>query len=75
MQRIVEIDGQPITNTDDFVNAVKGKEHQAAVLIKTLDFRKNAKVITLRVDNNYWPFYEIKYQDGRWEKIDHLISQ
>jgi S1-C subfamily serine protease len=75
MQRIVEIDGQPITNTNDFVNAVKGKEHQAAVLIKTLDFRNNAKVITLRVDNNYWPFYEIKYQDGRWEKIDHLLSK
>ncbi len=72
MQRIVEIDGQPIKNTDDFVNAVKGKEHQAPVIIKTLGFRNNSKVITLRVDNNYWPFYEIKYQDGHWEKIDHL---
>jgi S1-C subfamily serine protease len=71
IQRIVEIDGQPIKNTDDFVKAVKGKEHQESVLIKILDFRNNAKVITLRVDNNYWPFYEIKYQDGRWEKIVH----
>jgi S1-C subfamily serine protease len=75
MQRIVEIDGQPIKNTDDFVNAVKGKDHRASVLIKTLDFRNNSKVITLRIDNNYWPFYEIKYQDGRWEKIDHLVRQ
>ncbi|NQZ22499.1 MAG: PDZ domain-containing protein [Colwellia sp.] len=75
MRRIVEIDGQPIKNTDDFVKAVKGKEHQESVLIKTLDFRNNANVITLRVDNNYWPFYEIKYQNGRWEKIDHLVSQ
>jgi len=75
MQRIVEIDGQSIKNTDDFVKAIKGKDHQASVLIKTLDFRNNAKVITLRIDNNYWPFYEIKYQDGRWEKIDHLEHQ
>lgn len=73
MQRIVEIDGQPINTTNDFVKAVKGKEHQASVLIKTLDFRNNSRVITLRIDNNYWPFFEIKYQDGQWEKIDHLV--
>ena len=72
MQRIVEIDGQSIKTTDDFVKAVKGKKHQESVLIKTLDFRNNSKVITLRIDNNYWPFYEIIYQEGRWEKIDHL---
>jgi len=75
MQRIVEIDGQSIKNTDDFVKAIKGKDHQASVLIKTLDFRNNSKVITLRIDNNYWPFYEIKYQDGQWKKIDHLVQQ
>lgn len=75
MQRIVEIDGKPIKNTDDFVKAVKGKEHQTPVLIKTLDFRNNSKVITLRTDNNYWPFYEIKYHDGLWNKINHLINE
>ncbi|WP_231562030.1 trypsin-like peptidase domain-containing protein [Colwellia psychrerythraea] len=75
MQRIVEIDGKPINTTDDFVQAVKGKEHQSSVLIKTLDFKNNSRVITLRVDNNYWPFFEIKYTDGKWEKIDHLVDQ
>ncbi|WNC67821.1 trypsin-like peptidase domain-containing protein [Thalassotalea nanhaiensis] len=73
MQRIVEIDGKSIETTDDFVEAVKGKKHQSSVLVKTLDFKNNSKVITLRVDNNYWPFYEIKYTDGEWEKIDHLL--
>lgn len=72
MQRIVEIDSKPIKNTNDFLEAVKGKKHQETVLIKTLDFRNNAKAITLRVDNNYWPFYEIRFEDGRWDKIDHL---
>ncbi len=72
MRRIVEVDGLPINTTDDFVKAVKGKEHQSSVLIKTLDFQNNAQVIALRVDNNYWPFYEIKYINGQWQKIDHL---
>jgi len=75
MQRIVEIDGAPINTTDDFLKAVKGKSHQTAVLIKTLDFKNNARVITLRVDNNYWPFYEIKYTNGKWEKINHIENK
>ncbi len=72
MQRIVEIDGQAITTTADFVNAVKGKAHQESVLIKTLDFSNNARVITLRVDNHYWPFYQLQHSDGAWQKIDLL---
>lgn len=75
MRRIVEIDGKPIKNTDDFVKAVKDKEHKTSVMVKTLDFKNISKVITLRVDNNYWPFYEIKHEDGRWKKIDHLTRK
>ncbi|WP_440876981.1 trypsin-like peptidase domain-containing protein [Thalassotalea sp. PLHSN55] len=72
MQRIVEIDGKPITTTADFVATVKGKKHQSSVLVKTLDFNNHPRVITLRMDNHYWPFYELKYENGQWQKIDHL---
>jgi S1-C subfamily serine protease len=75
MQRIVEIDGMPIKTTHDFVNAVKGKEHQALVLIKTLDFNNMPKVTSLRIDNNYWPFYELTYQNGHWQRVDHLATE
>jgi hypothetical protein len=75
MQRIVAIDGKAIDTTSDFVNAVKGKKHQSTVLIKTLDFQNNAKVITLRVDNHYWPFFEMKYSDEQWQKINYLAVQ
>lgn len=75
MQRIVAIDGKPIDTTSDFINAVKDKQHQSAVLIKTLDFQNNAKVTTLRVDNHYWPFFEMKYAGGQWQKINHLNAQ
>jgi S1-C subfamily serine protease len=75
MQRIVAIDGKPIDTTVDFINAVKGKKHQATVLVKTLDFQNNAKVITLRTDNHYWPFFEMKYSNGNWQKINHLATK
>lgn len=73
MQRIVEIDGNPITTTQDFIKAVKGKKQQESLLIKTIDFNNNPKVITLKVNNHYWPFYEMRYENGEWIKIDHAI--
>ncbi|MEP1385476.1 MAG: trypsin-like peptidase domain-containing protein [Paraglaciecola sp.] len=72
MRRIVEIDGTPITTADDFLEAVKNKQHQETVIIKTLDFNNIPKITTLRMDNNYWPFYELIYQDGDWHRVNHL---
>ena len=71
MRRVTEVDGVAIKTTDDFIKAVKGKKHQESVLFKTVDFEDNVDVITLRLDNHYWPFYEVKYQDGKWQTIDH----
>ncbi|GLX86160.1 hypothetical protein tloyanaT_24130 [Thalassotalea loyana] len=74
MQRIVEIDGEKISTTQDFIQAVKGKKHQESVLIKTIDFNNNPKVTTLKVNNHYWPFYELRYENGQWIKIDHSVA-
>lgn len=71
MRRIVEIDGQAIDTPDDFIDAVKGKQNQSSVVIKTLRFNNQPEVITLKLDNNYWPFFEFKYHNGHWQRIDH----
>ncbi len=71
IQRIVEVDGKTINTPDDFIEAVKDKPHQAPVVVKTMNFKNAVKVTTLRVDNHYWPFYEIKYENGDWIKKDH----
>lgn len=71
MSKIVEINGQKITTTDDFINAVKNKKHQESVVIKTLDFNNNLNVTSLKLDNHYWPFYEVRYENGQWQKINH----
>jgi pro-apoptotic serine protease NMA111 len=71
MRRIIEIDGQAIETTDDFVTAVKGKAHQSSVMIKSMDFSNVPTVTTLKLDNHYWPFYEMSYKDGEWQKIMH----
>ena len=74
MQRIVEVDGKAVNTTQDFIEAVKGKKHQESVLIKTINFNNTPTVTTLKVDNHYWPFFEMKYNNGTWEKIDHSLQ-
>jgi pro-apoptotic serine protease NMA111 len=71
MRRIIEIDGQTIATTEDFVAAVKGKAHQSSVLIKSMDFSNVPTVTTLKLDKHYWPFYEMSYIDGEWQKVMH----
>ncbi len=75
MRRIVEIDGQAIETPEDFLQAVKGKENQASVVIKTLRFNNQPEVTTLKLDNRYWPFIELKFEQGRWRRIDHSSPQ
>jgi pro-apoptotic serine protease NMA111 len=74
VQRIVEVDGQVVGSMDDFIQAVLNKQHQESVLIKTLDINDKPKITTLRMDNNYWPFYEVRYENGKWQKFDHILS-
>lgn len=74
MKKIIEIDDTKITNNNDFFNAVKNKKHQDTVAIKTIDFDGNISVISLVVDNHYWPFYEVRYENGEWHKINHRVQ-
>ena len=46
----------------------------SSIVIKTIDFDNKINVTTLKLDNHYWPFYEVKYDHGQWRKINHLIS-
>lgn len=73
MRQITEIDGVPIKNMDDFLIHVKDKQHKDTVIIKTLDFNNTSEVVSLSVDNNYWPFYELKYSNDEWKRINHLV--
>ena len=75
MRRIVEIDGQPISNADDFIEAVKHKKHNESVVLKTLDVNNQTKVYSITVNNHYWPFYEVRYDKGEWKKTDHLSEK
>jgi S1-C subfamily serine protease len=68
-RRITEVDGQPTPDLDAFIKAVRGKPDRSSVRLKTISWNGQVDVITLKLDNHYWPAYELDRQsDGGWTR-------
>ena len=70
--RIVEVDGESVTDLDSFLAAVGSKKDRDAVRLKTLDLDGKPSVITLKLDLEFWPTYELRRIDGHWERVGRL---
>ena len=69
-RRVVEVNEQAIPDLDAFIDVVKDLEHSESVRIKTMTWNGKAEVITLKLDNHYWPAWEVRREDGRWRRTD-----
>ena len=69
-RRIVEVDDQATPDLQTFVDVVRGKKDKSAVRLKTITWNGAAEIITLKLDNQYWPAYEIRRTENGWQRID-----
>lgn len=67
-RRLVEVDETPTPNLQAFVDAISGKQDQESVRLKTVTWNGAVEVITLKLDNQYWPAYEIRRTDNGWQR-------
>ncbi len=58
-RRIVAVDGSPTMDLDQFVTAISGLEHGDSVRLNTVTWNNVPEVITLELDDQYWPSYEL----------------
>jgi S1-C subfamily serine protease len=69
--RIVAVDGKPTPDLDAFLAAVKDKPNRGTVMLKLVDLDGRPSVMTLVLDLQYWPTYEIRREpDGSWRRVD-----
>jgi S1-C subfamily serine protease len=68
-RRVVEVNETPTPNLQAFIDAVRGIKHRESVRLKTVTWNGTAEVITLKLDNQYWPAYEIRRTDDGWRRI------
>ncbi len=70
-RRIVEVDGQATPDLDAFIAAVQPKPDRTSLRLKTIAWNGQIEVITLKLDEHYWPAYDIRRQaDGSWIRTD-----
>lgn len=73
-RRIVEVDGRPVHDLDSFIATVAEKRNRDSVRLKTVTWNDAVEVITLRLDNEYWPAYEIRRTEDGWQREDLFSS-
>jgi len=69
-RRVVEVNETPTPDLEAFVDAVKDIGHRESVRLKTKTWNGTSEVITLKLDNQYWPAYEIRRTDDGWRRTD-----
>jgi len=69
-RRVVEVNEIPTPNLQAFIDAVKDIGHRESVRLKTVTWNEAVEVITLKLDTQYWPAYEIYRTDEGWRRTD-----
>ncbi len=67
-RRVVEVNEEPTPDLQAFIDAVKDLEHRESVRLKTVTWNGTAEVITLKIDNQYWPAYELRRTADGWKR-------
>lgn len=65
-RRIVAVDDTDTPDLQAFLDVVREKDDRASVRVKTVTWNGAVEVITLKLDNQYWPAYEIRHTEDGW---------
>jgi S1-C subfamily serine protease len=71
--RIIEVDGQPVADIDAFIELVRGRQDYESVRLTTVAWNGAKKVISLTLDQTYWPAWEL-VSNGDWHRVPVATS-
>lgn len=68
-RRIVAVDGVTVRNLEAFIAEVRGRDDRSSVRLTTVTWNGATEVITLKLDTQYWPAYEIRLTEDGWQRF------
>lgn len=69
-RRIVAVDERPTPDLDAFLEVVVGRPNRASLRLRTVDLDDKVELITLRLDLEYFPTYELRRGPAGWDRRD-----
>lgn len=67
--RIVEVDGEPVANLDEFIRLVTRRGNAASIQLRVLGWNDAVEMVTLKPDPVFWPTWEIRH-NGDWYRLE-----
>ncbi len=67
--RIEAIDDVPVPDLDAFKAAVAGRKDRDPVRLRVVDLDERARVVTMRLDLDYWPAYDLRRTADGWTRV------
>jgi S1-C subfamily serine protease len=67
-RRITQVDDTPVADLDAFLDIVREKGHRDSVRLTTVTWNNQLEVLTLKLDDTYWPAWEVSWTDGAWRR-------
>jgi S1-C subfamily serine protease len=67
-RRIVAVDGEPTPDLDAFVRVAARLGDKESVRLNTMSFNDVPEVITMKLDPQYWPSYELVRDGYEWHR-------
>ena len=67
-QRIVAVDDVATPNLTSFKKQVIGRKDRSSLRLRTISWNGEPNIVTLKLDNKYWPTFEIKKSNTEWKR-------
>lgn len=68
---VVAIDGQAVSNLDEFLEIAQQKDQDQITRLTTISMSGRQNIITVEPEYNFWPTFEINRGDDGWQRIDY----
>ncbi len=67
---ITKIDEHPTPDLDSLIEVIQGKKDRDSVKLTVLDMKGKTRVITLQLNNNFWPMAQITNTGNGWRRTE-----
>ncbi len=67
-RKIIALNGQEISNLEHFVKIVEDLDTNIPIRLNTVNWNGQSQVITLDLDEYFWPSYGLIRNDGTWSR-------